>query len=187
MSSDRFVVIPTRLDRPTLLPLVESARQVATVVIVHTEPGHDPIPGTVTVPDYSLSIQRWWNSGLDACSGPTLVLNDDIVADPGELDLLFETLETADVVYLSGHRAGHRTPLTGWCFGIWPDRIRPSDDFGWWAGDDDLYLRAVEAGMTVTAVDVPGIRHERIEAPFGNPIHAEMAQADMRLLQERWG
>lgn len=183
---DRFVVIPTRLDRPTLGPLVEAALQVATVVVVHTEPGHDPVPGTVTVHDDSLSIQHWWNTGLDLCSGPTLVLNDDIVASPADLTALFDVLDDADVVYLSGHRVGHRTPLTGWCYGVRPDRIRPSLDYGWWAGDDDLYLRAQRDGMTIVAVDVPGIRHERVEVAFANPVHAEMAQADMTLLAERW-
>lgn len=182
----RFVVIPTRFDRPTVAPLVEVCKQVAVTVIVHTEPGHPEIPGTVPVHDYSLSIQRWWNSGLDQCAGPTLVLNDDIVATPEALTELFDTLEDADVVYLAGHRIGHRTPLTGWCYGIRPDVIRPDTDFQWWAGDDDLYLRALRDGLRVVAVDIPQIRHERVEVAFANPVHGEMAQADMTLLAERW-
>lgn len=187
MRAERFVVIPTRLDRPTMEPLVAAAREVATVVIVHTEPGHQDLAETITVRDYSLSIQHWWNAGLDVCTGPTLVLNDDIAATADDLLTLFNALEEADVVYLSGHRIGHFTPLTGWCYGIHPDRIRPSLDFGWWGGDDDLYLRAIEAGMTVVAVDIPTIRHERGVAAFANPVHAAMAEADMRLLHERWG
>jgi hypothetical protein len=187
MSSDRFVVIPTRLDRHTLLPLVESALEVAQVVIVHTEPGHDPIPGTITLYDDSLSIQHWWNTGLDVCTGPTLVLNDDIVAAPSELVALFDALDSADLVYLSGHRLGHFTPLTGWCYGLYPHMLRPSNDFGWWGGDDDLYLRATHSNLRVTAVDVPGIRHERVEAAFANPSHAAMVEADMNLLHSRWG
>jgi hypothetical protein len=182
----RFVVIPTRFDRSTTLPLIEVCREVAVPVIVHTEPGHDEVPGTVTLHDFSLSIQKWWNTGLDQCAGPTLVLNDDIVATANDLDTLFVALENADVVYLSGHRVGHRTPLTGWCYGIRPDVIRPDEDFGWWAGDDDLYLRAVRDGLRVVAVDVPTIRHERSAVAFSNPVHAEMAQRDMTLLAERW-
>lgn len=182
----RFVVIPTRFDRVTTLPLIEVCREVAVPVIVHTEPGHPEIRGTVPVHDYSLSIQRWWNSGLNQCAGPTLVLNDDIVAAPEDLAALFDALDDADVVYLAGHRIGHRTPLTGWCYGIRPDVIRPDNAFGWWAGDDDLYLRAVRDGLRVVAVDIPQIRHERAEVAFVNPVHGEMAQADMRLLAERW-
>lgn len=186
--TDRFVVIPTRFNRATTLPLIEVCNRVATTVVVHTEPHHARINGTVMVDDSdSNSIQHWWNAGLDKCSGPTLVLNDDIVADEDSLMHLFFTLEQVDVVYLAGHRIGHRTPLTGWCYGIHPDRIRPDNAFGWWAGDDDLYLRAMAAGMKVTAVDLPNIRHERAAAAFENPIHAAMVDADMRLLAERWG
>lgn len=184
---DRYVVIPTRFNRPTLIPLVEACQAVASVVIVHTEPGHAPFPGTVTVRSNSLSIQQWWNAGLDMCFGPTLILNDDVVASPEDLEILFDELDTADVVYLSGHRVGHATPLTGWCFGLHPDRIRPDDAFQWWAGDDDLYLRALHQQLRVVAVDVPGIEHRRQAEAFSNPAHAKMAEADMRLLQERWG
>lgn len=146
------------------------------------------MPGTVTVDDSeSHSIQHWWNAGLDHCTGPALVLNDDITATPEDLVTLFDALENADVVYLSGHRIGHYTPLTGWCYGIRPDKIRPSNDYGWWGGDDDLYLRATRDGLTVAAVDIPAIQHQRSAAPFENPIHAAMVDADMTLLHERWG
>lgn len=181
-----FVVIPTHFTAPQLVPLVREAQQVATVVLVHTEPHHAPVQGTVTVQSDSRSIQAWWNRGLDVCDGPTLVLNHDVVATADDLLPLFGALETSDLVYLAGHRVGHRTPLTGWCFGLHPDRIRPDEDFGWWGGDDDLYLRSLRDGLTMTAVDVPSIRHERIEAPFENAVHAVMAEQDMRLLGERW-
>lgn len=182
----RFVVIPTRFDRPTVLPLVESCRQVAVTVLVHTEPGHADVPGTVSVHDFSLSIQHWWNSGLDQTAGPTLILNDDIYATPDDLTRLFAELDNADVVYLSGHRVGHRTPLTGWCYGIRPDVIRPDEAFGWWYGDDDLYLRAVRDGLRVVAVDIPTVEHRRSAVAFANPVHGEMAQRDAVLFGERW-
>lgn len=187
MSSNRFVVIPTRFNRPTLPPLIEACRQVATVVLVHTEPGHVPVRGTVKVDDSdSLSIQHWWNAGLDRCTGPTLVLNDDIVATPVHLQELFDALDTADLVYVAGHRIGHPTPLTGWCYGLHPNKIRPSNDFQWWYGDDDLYYRALRDGLTVSSVDVPGIEHDRGEAAFENPVHAAMVQQDHDLFVERW-
>jgi pimeloyl-ACP methyl ester carboxylesterase len=181
-----FIVIPTRFDRATLPPLVESCIQVAETVVVHTEPGHAPIRGTIPVQDYSPSIQHWWNSGLDLCTGPTLVLNDDIYATPDDLLTLLAALDDADVVYLAGHRIGHVTPLTGWCYGIRPDVIRPSNDFLWWYGEDDLYRRALRDGLRVVAVDLPGIEHRRAEVAFANPTHAAMVEQDGRLYAERW-
>jgi hypothetical protein len=183
----RYAVIPTRFDRETLAPLVQALQPICTVVIVHTEPDHPHIQGTVRVEDFSPSIQHWWNSGLDQCDGPTLVLNDDIEASTEDLEALFGALDHNDVVYVAGHRIGHRTPLTGWCYGIHPDRIRPDEAFGWWAGDDDLFLRAMAENMAVAAIHLPNIVHKRIEAAFGNPVHAAMVDADMKLLAERWG
>lgn len=181
-----FIVIPTRFDRSTLAPLIESCLQVAETVIVHTEPGHAPVRGTIPVHDYSTSIQHWWNSGLDKCTGPSLVLNDDIYATPEDLLQLFEALENADLVYLAGHRIGHATPLTGWCYGLRPDVIRPSNDFLWWYGDDDLYRRATRDGLRVEAVTIPGIEHQRPDVAFANPVHAVMVEQDARLFAERW-
>ena len=180
-----FITIPTRFDRDLIWPRIEACKQVAELVIVHTEPGHDDVPEVVNVRDYSRSIQHWWNSGLDRCSGPTLVLNDDIVAAPEDLATMLEELTRADVVYLAGHRVGHATPLTGWCYGIHPDRIRPDTDFQWWGGDDDLFKRAVRDGLTISALHLP-IEHRRGEAAFHDPIHAAMAHEDMKLLAERW-
>lgn len=181
-----FVTIPTRFDRPTVVPLVESASQVATVILVHTEPGHPDLPNAVNVHDYSRSIQHWWNTGLDLCDGPTLVLNDDIVAAPSDLQLMFDALADNDIVYLAGHRIGHATPLTGWCYGIRPDVIRPDNAFGWWYGEDDLYRRAVRDGLTVAALNIPTIEHHRMEAAFAHPEHAQMASEDAVLFAQRW-
>lgn len=182
----RWAVIPTRFDRATLSPLIAAIREMATPIVVHTEPGHAPIKGTVTVRSESLSIQKWWNDGLDLCDGPTLVLNDDIEAGPFDLLTLFEALDQNDVVYLAGHRVGHPTPLTGWCFGVQPDVIRPDNDFQWWYGDDDLYRRAVRDGLRIEAVDVPGIVHHRVAEAFANPVHAAMVDSDAKLFSERW-
>lgn len=188
MSSDRYIVIPTRYGRDTVVPLLETCKQVANTVVVHTEPGLLRYEGTITVDDSSSdSIQHWWNAGLDRCLGPTLVLNDDVAATADDLISMFLALETgADLVYLAGHRAGHATPLTGWCFGIHPDRIRPDNAFGWWYGDDDLYQSAIRSGMNVQALHLP-IEHRRAEIAFENPVHAAMVSRDADLYQQRWG
>lgn len=188
MSSDRFVVIPTRYGRETVVPLLEVCKQVATTIVVQTEPNLPHYKGTVTVDDSgSDSIQHWWNAGLDKCDGPALVLNDDIVATIEDLGRMFEALETgADLVYLAGHRAGHATPLTGWCYGLHPNKIRPDNAFGWWYGDDDLYQRAIRSELTIQALNLP-IEHHRSTVAFENPVHAAMVDKDAALYQQRWG
>lgn len=181
-----YLTVPTRFNRPTLEPLIAAAVPIATVVVVHTEPGHTDIPGAINAHDYRASIQQWWNTGLDLCDGPTLVVNDDIVASTDDLAQVYTSLERCDLVYLAGHRIGHVTPLTGWCFGLRPDRIRPDEAFQWWYGDDDLYRRAVRDGLRIEAIE-SNIRHERVPVAFENPVHAAMVAADADLFQARWG
>lgn len=181
----RFVVIPTRFDRDTLAPLIEVCQQVATVVLVHTEPGHPEIPDTVTVRSYARNIHTWWNAGLDSCDGPTLVLNDDITATAGALEALFDALDTADLVYVTG-RSG-TTPLSGWCFGLHPAGIRPDETFGWWYGEDDLYQRARTHGLRITPLDLPGIVHRRPGPMFADPDLQALAEQDRITYLRRWG
>lgn len=180
-----MIVIPTRLDRPTVWPLIEEARQVGPVVIVHTTDTPD-VPDTITVRSTARNIHTWWNAGLDHCGDKALVLNDDIIATSSMLQLMVDALETADVVYLAGHRVGHVTPLTGWCYGIRPDKIRPDEQFGWWYGDDDLYLRAQRDGLRITPVN-SAIVHARGPVAFENPEHPAMVERDAALYHSRWG
>lgn len=180
------VVIPTRFDRHTLWPLVNTILEVGTPVIVHTEPGHPNVDQCINVHDYSPSIQSWWNSGLDHTGDRALVLNDDIEATPASLTTLHTELDNNDVVYLAGHRVGHATPLTGWCYGIRHNIIRPDNAYGWWYGDDDLYRRAVRDGLRISALNIPEIRHIRQPAAFSNPVHAAMVEQDAKTYAERW-
>lgn len=184
-SAERFVVIPTRFDRPWLDSLVKVCQSVATVVVVHTEPGHDPIPGTVSVRSDVRNIQAWWNAGIDQCSGPTLVLNDDLVVTAESLSALFDALEDADLVYVTGRQG--TTPLSGWCFGLHPDGIRPDEAFRWWFGDDDLYNRAVRDNLRIVALDLPDVIHVRTGPTFPDPDLAVLAASDRLLYLERWG
>lgn len=178
-----YVVIPTRFDRATLKPLIDVCQAVATVVIVHTVPGHPEPAGTVTVRSDARNIHTWWNLALNICAGPTLVLNDDVTADPKSLTTMLQALDTADLVYLTGRQG--TTPLTGWCFGLRPDRIRPDESFTWWFGDDDLWQRAHAKHLTIRELDLP-IRHVRTGPTFPDPAMQEAATWDQALYLRRW-
>ena len=181
------VVIPTRFDRPSLWPLIDTARQVATVVIVHTEPGHADVPDAINVHDYRRNISAWWNTGLDACDGRALVLNDDVEATPEALGALLTALQTADLVYVPGRNKKARTRISGWCWGIDSRAaLRPSTVYHWWYGEDDLYSRAHEAGWRIECVDVD-VRHID-RGGFGvAPEFAEAVKADRAMYEDRWG
>lgn len=179
------VVIPTRFDRDTLAPLVTECMKVARVILVHTEPGHAPVRDTVTVRSGARNIHTWWNAGLNECEGPALVLNDDVATDTGDLLAMFAALDDVDLVYAEGR--GGPMPLTGWCFGLHPDKIRPDPAFTWWYGDDDLWKRAVAEGLTTRAVVLHNTRHERPGPRFGDPAMAQVIARDEALFRSRWG
>lgn len=176
-----MIVIPTRFGRPTLPDLIAAASRVAPVVVVHTEPGHDDHPGATNVHDHRRNIHHWWNTGLDACHGPALVLNDDISATPDALAALLAALDTADLAYVPGRRPDARTPISGWCYGIRPDELRPDPAFVWWFGDDDLYRRAATPRLVDTAVT----HHQRPDMGPA-PEFAQAVKADRALYRQRW-
>jgi len=178
------IIIPTRFDRPTLAPLVDICKTIGRVILIHTEPGHPPMPGTTTVHSEARNIHTWWNLGLNQCDGPALILNDDLIATHTALETLAAELDTADLVYLGGR--GGPSPMTGWCFGLPPDKIRPDEAFEWWYGDDDMYRRAVVYGLTVRAVEAPEIVHNKV-ARFADPNLEAATVRDERLYRQRWG
>lgn len=174
------VTIPTRFDRPTLARLLEVAREVGPVALVHTEPGHDDAPGVLNLHDYRRNIHHWWNTGLDALDGPTLILNDDIVTTPETLRTMLNTLRRADLVYVPGRRKSAASPVSGWCFGV--NGLRPDPAFVWYHGEDDLWWRAKR----------PRLAHLHVahiqRADMGAPAEfAEAVLADRELFKERWG
>ncbi len=179
------IVIPTRFDRDTLAPLINECLQVGRVILIHTEPGHAPVKGTVTLRSEARNIHTWWNLGLDACDGPALVLNDDIVTDAPDILALFLALDDTDLVYAAGR--GGPMPLTGWCFGLHPDKIRPDPAFTWWYPDDDLWKRAVAEGLSARAVALKNTHHERPGPRFGDPAMKDAAERDAALFRSRWG
>jgi len=178
------IIIPTRFDRPTLTPLVKACQATGHVILIHTEPGHPPIAGTTTIRSDARNIHTWWNLGLDQCDGPALILNDDLNVTHTALKKLATALDHTDLVYLQGR--GGPSPMTGWCFGLHPDKIRPDEAFQWWYGDDDLHRRAITEGLTVKAIPASGIVHNKV-ARFADPQLEQATIRDEHLYRQRWG
>lgn len=174
------VVIPTRFGRPTLARLLDVAREVGPVALVHTEAGHDDVPGVLNLHDHRRNIHHWWNTGLDALDGPALVLNDDIVTTPLALRAMLRALRGSDLVYVPGRRRRAPTPISGWCFGV--NGLRPDPAFVWWCGDNDLYRRA--ARPRLVNVHVGHVQRDDMGPPDE---FAEVVEADRVLYAERWG
>lgn len=178
------VVIPTRFRSPQLANLIAVAKQVANVVIVHTEPHHAPVAGCVNVLDERRNIHHWWNTGLDRCVGPTLLLNDDIATTTEALTELLTALDDADLVTLPKDHG--TTPLSGWCFGIHPDgNLRPDPAYGWWFGEDDIWRRATQGDYRIAVVNAD-VRHENENTSAVSPEFRQQIRADRRLYASRW-
>jgi hypothetical protein len=184
---NQFVVIISTLDKraPHAWRLIEEAQQVATVVLVHTRAGSVSVPGTVTVDatDVGLHFQRWANLGLAECTGPTLIINDDIIIDAEGMAEMFRKLETNDLVTLPG-RIG-ASPLTGWCFGLRPDRFRYDEAYIWHYGDDDIWERAKAEGARIGVANV-AIVHDRGDHPNYPPELRIQVRQDRALFNKRW-
>lgn len=180
------VVVPTRFSDPKIWDLLDSIRQAGlSPVIVHTEHGHPDVPDAVNVLDTRRNIHCWWNTGLDLCGDRALVLNDDLTAPPSGLRTMFDALNTADLVHLTGSYGW--SALTGFCFGLRPDVIRPDEDFTWWFGDTDLHYRAMSAGLAITILDDTGIVEDRQDKP-AYPLEFDAAvRLDRNLFHDRWG
>jgi hypothetical protein len=182
-----YVVIISTLDdrSPWVWQLIDEAQKVATVVLVHTREGSEPVPGTVTVhaEHVGLHFQRWANLGLDECDGPTLIINDDIIIDAEGMAEMFRKLETNDLVTLPG-RIG-ASPLTGWCFGLNPAVFRYDEAYTWHYGDDDIWERAKRDRSRVGVANVP-IVHDRGDHPKFPPELRDQVRRDRALFNQRW-
>lgn len=178
-----MIVIPTRLDRPTVWPLIEEARQVGPVVIVHTTDTPD-VPDTITVRSTARNIHTWWNAGLDLCGDKALVLNDDIIATASMLQMLVDALDDHDLVSCAVW--GGTSSASGFCFGIRPEVIRPDESYTWFYGDDDLWLRAHQQGLRVGAVPVPVVHVDEYKPTMYPEEFTDAVWADRQLFADRW-
>jgi len=177
-----WLVVPTLDNRNgTLLPLLAGAQMSA--VIVRTDVAGDVIgddlPGgrrKITIHDVgSPNIHRWWNRGIDYAvsqgADVVVVCNDDVAADPGALLELAMHIEVGSAgpmlvwPYDRAHASTRVTEISGWCFALDPEAIRPDETFTWWWGDNDLQIRAQGMRPHGGALGVTGlpIRHLRTD------------------------
>lgn len=187
------VVIPTNLRRSllTYLLLVEAMSAVDQVVIVATELGtRVPAGCTAVFSEDVFNFHTWVNRGLEVVgSGPTLVLNDDLVMSADSMRFMLRALDDADLVVLPDGRG--TTPISGWCYGVHAENplTRMDETFGWWFGDDDLWQRTA-AGGRIEVCSVP-VGHDRTDE-FGRrrpgypPRMAAQVRLDRQLYADRW-
>lgn len=190
-----WLIVPTLGNRmASLRPLLRDAGMPA-VVIDTGDAGLSPSSDehVVLKDDGPMNIQRWWNLGIDYAvkygdCDVAVVVNDDVEAEPGEFRRLAERLSVTgmDLMYpwVPEHAHGRVTAITGWCFAIDPQCLRPDETFEWWYGDNDLELRT-EVGCAMS-FDGLRVRHLRKDWSYDRPVDA-MIRRDRELFNIRWG
>lgn len=216
---NRFAVIPTRRDSPELRNLVARCLEASIKpIIIHPNPeaeiwtpdmSEDILEAETPSPEFYIdgcinlvrpvqNFQFWANTGfryafdLGGFGAKTLMLNDDLVCNPGALDTLFSEWEEHDydVVTLDGRDPSLATPIHGWFFGVKAGVIWMDPSYVFWWGDDDLWNTAVYEGLTVGTLTAKGKRlltHDRKDKPGYPPEFAAYAAADEALFNSRWG
>jgi hypothetical protein len=197
-----WLVVPTLGNRDaSLLPLLEGAGMPSVVVCT----------GPARVDDYraavaefavrgrsEMNIQRWWNLGIEAAvfngADSVVVVNDDVAAAPGDLLELAAHIEAGEphspmLVWPDDpeHATGRVTSMTGWCWAIDPQRIRPDESFSWWYGDNDLELRAraMRPDSGVRAVGGLDIKHLRTDWTYDRPVR-HLIDVDREVFRRRY-
>lgn len=179
-----YTVIATNFARSTHTEqLIQTAQKVSDVVLVHTLPDLEERRGCINIVETERSYPVWINRGLEVCSGPTLVLNDDLVMTRDLMVRLIKRLENADMAVIP--KMGGVTPISGYAFGLRPEKLRFNQDYRWWYSDDDMWMRAVTQGMKISTV--PGtVVHDRQGRP-SYPRDLTMAvRADRALFARTW-
>ena len=159
----RFVLVPTKEPNESLTRLVEviawSGWQ--SVVMVYPEHLDDAPPADHVLVKTGGTFNSWANQAFDyllALEAEPLVvmMNDDIQIPPGALNPLFDALEHADLVSMSGRgEMVTPAPLEPHLFGIRPSTMRLPEVHGlalWWWNTDHLYHQAVRDGKRVKFV-----------------------------------
>jgi hypothetical protein len=199
-----WLVVPTLGSRDaSLLPLLEGAGMPA--VVVCTGPA-SPSRYRASAWDRhalhagggEMNIQRWWNLGIsytvERGADAVVVVNDDVAAAPGALLELAAHIEAGEphapmLVWpdVPEHAAGRVTGMTGWCWAIDPQRIRPDEAFKWWYGDNDLELRAraMRPDSAVRAVEGLDVKHLRTDYAYERPVQ-HLIDHDVRLFRARY-
>lgn len=159
------VIIPTLGNRDSLAHLVTqlSRDPRLLVVLVNTGEPHAldrMLTRGVSVFDVDrepVNIQRWWNAGLryarHITSAPAAVLNDDVEVRDSAAVVQLADAAYGGISYLTPPWAERQTPMTGYAFGVDASFLLPNEEYRWWWGEHDLYLRAATGGYTVEPVE----------------------------------
>lgn len=158
------------------------------------------------------NISRWWNLGLDTVAQhagwlgdsvwDVLVVNDDVVCPPGFVETLSSRMRATSAVLAYPDQAGGQqeilhtgsTPvslsqrITGYAFMLRGETgLRADEDFVWWAGDDDLGLRAQAAGGALLVPGIP-VEHRAPDVQTNaSPVLSAQAARDMDMFAAKWG
>jgi len=154
------------------------------------------------------TIYQSWNRGMDITSdcAPLLVLNDDIILEPGAISecvrhLSWQTpvmgfnyftqlplshVVDQDVMYVKGtYREGG---LGGFAFAVLPNSCpRVDDRFRWWYGDDDLIRRVHSQGKRAGIALHAYVKHP-VPSTSGNQMGwlGEAVAHDTELFHKLW-
>lgn len=209
MTHPVVLVIPTRGNRNhQVAPLLDLGVPTVLVHTVIVMPSSTPVEYDmanvryVPVSQHPVNISRWWNAGLDAAmelgASSCVVMNDDVqCVDPAAVTLL-GSMAVRGLSYVYPRSTPGWTPMTGWCFGINPDLIRPDEDYQFWCGEDDMFQRASAQGLPAVGVDLrrssspDAIQHTRDSHYTDDELHGELAlqrliDVDVALYASRWG
>ena len=158
------------------------------------------------------NISRWWNLGLDTVArhagwlGDTewdvLVVNDDVVCPPRFVATLSGRMRATTAVCAYPDQAGGRQEIlhtgsapvslgqriTGYAFMLRGEAgLRADEDFVWWAGDDDLGLRAQGAGGSLLVPGIP-VEHRAPDVQTNaSPVLSAQTARDMDTFLAKWG
>lgn len=180
------IIIHPNDQAPVGLPTMKSMQQASRVEPkFHFEDAIDIIRD-------AQNFQRWGNLGfrkaLEIGGDDTIVLmiNDDIVITPHQLDKVFKQLENADVLTMDDRPAGGVTPMTGWLFGVRPSKILMDEEYVFWWGDDDLWKRAEEEGLRTVQANARYV-HDRGKKRAWDTIFDPIMRSDKERYHARWG
>lgn len=180
------LVIPSRGAHPELLDGLVSLG--CPTVIVRTSADFSYSGLASVIDDFGpLCIHRWWNAGLRTVEAAgtryALVVNDDVSLPPDAPAEMAERMQATDA-WLCG---ADPVAMTGWCWMLdLTSPLRPDERFRWFFGDNDLWLRAEQAGR-LTGVNVGAVHHHANEATAASPELADVIRADEALFRQKWG
>lgn len=214
-----LAVIPTIGRSSLLVPLVERLRgEDFAVVLIDNEPPcnagsplYDALDARYIWRPAWRGIYRQWNLGIRLgayLDAPTLILNDDIVLDPGAATRMADWLDGDYAVlgfdygrplwmhlqhpYIEQVFGTYRQcGVGGFAFGVNPRRCARVDErFQWWGGDDDLMHATMAKGERIGLLKGAYVAHPTPSLTANaNPhlLPEGWAEHDRALMEDKWG